>query len=241
MNVMKTIVKKIIPIFLWNILCNFYYKSIELYFKYFLNDYSQSRETASIRELLQKTKEEKGYFIEIGANDGITVSSTFGLVKNGWFGLSVEANPTVFERLKKNLKKFTNVKPVCVAVAPTKGCIKLFLGKNDPKGLLSTTSTESSAWFDKHRSENFIDVTAITLTELLEEHKVPLFPDLLVIDAEGMDFEILSSLDFNKFRPKLIVTEDYQPKNSIKFRFLEDTGYSFARQVGCNTFWLKSQ
>ncbi len=238
---MKKLFKKIIPFRLWNALRNRYYNSKELYSKYILHDYSQAGETVAIRDLLQKRKGEKGFFIEIGANDGVTVSATFGLMMNGWSGLSVEANPSVFERLQKNLKKFPKVKTVCVAVAPEKGTIKLYYGNNDSQGLLSTISTESSVWFEKHRSLDFIDVTAIPLTELLEEQEVPLCPDLLVIDTEGMDYEILLTLNFQKYRPKLIVTEDYQPKNAMKFRMLEQAGYTFTRQVGCNTFWLSTQ
>lgn len=238
---MKKLLKKIIPFRLWNALRNGYYKTKELYSKYILYDYSQAGETVAIRDLLQKRIGEKGFFIEIGANDGVTVSGTFGLMMNGWSGLSVEANPSVFERLQGNLKKYPKVKCVCVAVAPEKGTIRLYYGNNDPQGLLSTISTESSAWFEKHRSVNYIEVTAVPLTELLDEQEVPLCPDLLVIDTEGMDYEILLTLDFHKYRPKLIVTEDYQPKNAMKFRLLEQAGYAFSRQVGCNTFWLKTQ
>jgi FkbM family methyltransferase len=182
----------------------------------------------------------KGYFIEIGANDGITVSSTFGLVKQGWSGLSVEANPNVFIRLESNLKKFTKVKTVCATVALKKGPVKLFLGKNDPEGLLSTICTENSVWFEEHRSEEYIEVSGLPMNELLEKQDAPLYPDLLVLDLEGMDYDILQTLDLNKYQPKLIVTEDYQSKNSKKFKLLELAGYTFARQVGCNTFWLKT-
>lgn len=238
---MKQLLKKIIPVRLWKALREGYSRLKESYFKYILNDYSQAGETVCIRELLQKKHGETGFFVEIGANDGVTVSGTYGLMRKGWSGLSVEANPAVFERLEQNLKKFPKVKTICAAVAPKKGSIKLYLGKNDPQGLLSTISTESSAWFEAHRSEDYIDVTAIPLTELLDEQGVPLNFDLLVVDTEGMDYEILLTLDFQKYHPKLIVTEDYLPKNAIKFQLLERAGYTFTRQVGCNTFWLIAQ
>ena len=238
---MKTLLKRYIPLWLWSDLRCKYYKSKDLYFKYVLNDYSQAGETVNIRQLLQKNRKEKGFFVEIGANDGVTVSNTFGLIKNGWSGLSIEANPAVFVQLKNNLKKFTKIKTICAAVALGRGPIKLFYGKNDPQGLLSTISTENSVWFEEHRSKDYIEVPGIPLTELLEEQDVPLCPDLLIIDTEGMDYEILLTLDFHKYTPKLIITEDYQPKNILKFQLLENVGYSFMRRVGCNTFWLRKQ
>lgn len=237
---MKALLKKIIPVRLWKTLCAGYHKPKELYFKKVLRDYSQAGETVNIRKLLKKNKGEKGFFIEIGANDGVTVSSTFGLIKNGWSGLCVEANPAIFKRLESNLRRFPKVKAVCVAVAPERGNVKLYFGNNDPQGLLSTISTESSDWFEEHRSKKYIEVPGVPLTELLEEQEVPLCPDLLIVDTEGMDYEIFLTLDFQKYRPKLIITEDYQPKNTIKFQLLEHAGYSFAKQVGCNTFWLNT-
>ncbi len=237
---MKKILKKYIPSLLWNLVRGGYYTIKESYSKYVLDDYSQAGETLVIRQLLQKGKKDEGFFIEVGANDGKTVSNTFGLVKNGWSGLSVEANPNVFVRLERHLRKYPKVKAVCLAVAPERGAVKLFFGKNDPLGLLSTISTESSEWFEKHRSENYVEVPGVPLTELIDEQAAPSAPDLLVIDAEGMDYEILLTLDFRKYRPKLIVTEDYELKNEVKFKILEFAGYTFARRVGCNTFWLRT-
>jgi FkbM family methyltransferase len=237
---MKRLLKKYIPVRLWNSVRNGYYKTKESYFRYILGDYSQAGETPIIRQLLRKSNNDGGFFVEVGANDGKTVSNTFGLVKNGWSGLSVEANPNVFARLEKNLRKFPKVKTVCLAVAPERGVVKLFFGRNDPQGLLSTISTESSEWFEKHRSDSYVEVPGVPLTELLDEQESPLNPDLLIIDAEGMDYEILLTLDFNKYQPKLIVTEDYELKNEAKFKVLEFAGYNFARRVGCNTFWVRS-
>ena len=236
---MKKLLKKYIPSVLWNTVRCGYYSIKESYYKYVLDDYSQAGETLVIRQLLRKSNSDDVFFIEIGANDGKTVSNTFGLVKKGWSGLSVEANPNVYVRLVDNLKKYPKVKTVCLPVAPERGIFKLFFGKDDPQGMLSTISTESSEWFEAHRSEAYVEVQGVPLTELLDEQAAPLVPELLVVDAEGMDYEILLTLDFDKYRPKLIVTEDYELKNEAKFKVLEFAGYSFARRVGCNTFWVR--
>ena len=233
---MKTILKAFLPPRLRNVLRHKYQQYLA-----WRGDYSQAGETIEIRKLLHRRRGEKGFFVELGANDGVTVSSTFGLVKDGWSGIAVEANPAVYARLKKNLMKFPQVKTICLAVAPKRGPIKLYFGKNDPSGLLSTISNDDSAWFKEHRSEDFVEVQGIPLTDLLEEQRVPKAPDLLLIDTEGMDYDILLTLDFEKFRPKLIVTEDYQPKNDAKFQLLKQAGYIFRKRVGCNTFWLNAE
>ncbi len=55
-------------------------------------DFSQAGETKAIRKALGVNRKYSGFFVEIGANDGVTLSTTLGLVKDGWSGLSVEAN-----------------------------------------------------------------------------------------------------------------------------------------------------
>ena len=206
-----------------------------------MNDYSQSGETRVIRGLLPKKRSGAGFFVEIGANDGVTVSSTYGLVKRGWSGISVEANPVVFERLQQNLQNYPRIQTVCLAVAPQRGMVRLYLGKNDPQGLLSTISTDNSPWFEENRAESYLEVMGVPPTELFGDLEVPAAFDLLLIDAEGMDYDILLSLDFKRYRPTLIVTEDYQPKNDLKFKLLEQMCYLQVRQVGCNSFWMDQQ
>jgi hypothetical protein len=45
-----------------------------------------------------------GFFIDIGAYDGITISNTYALEKIGWKGICVEPVPEIYDRLIKNRK-----------------------------------------------------------------------------------------------------------------------------------------
>src|SRR5688572_349204 len=64
--------------------------------------YSQDGQDKYLDEKVFKRKT-NGFFIEIGANDGITFSNAYFLEKNrGWKGICVEPHPTAFEKLKKN-------------------------------------------------------------------------------------------------------------------------------------------
>ena len=217
-----------------------------LYLQHFQRDFSQLGETVVVRRLLKAFPERN--FVEIGANDGITVSTTYGLALEGWSGLCVEANPRMYEKLRRNLAAFPKVKTLCCAASPATGPVKLFLGKNDPKGLLSTISTEDSEWYRENRDTEFVEVPGLPLTEILAQNHAPKRLALLVVDTEGMDLDILRTLDLSHYRPRLIVTEDdtayfgrngaYKPKDELKFALLESAGYGFRQRVGCNSFWL---
>jgi hypothetical protein len=54
------------------------------------------------KKILDHINFKSGYFIELGANDGITQSNTkhFELFK-GWHGVLIEPSPTQFKKLKK--------------------------------------------------------------------------------------------------------------------------------------------
>ena len=199
-------------------------------------DFSQAGETIAVREITKKRF--GGIFVEIGANDGISVSTTYGLLKGGWSGWSIEANPQTYKRLVSNLVRYPKAKTMNLAVAPKRGTVNLYLGKDDPEGFYATLSVEKSEWFEKHRSSVAVEVEGIPLADFMKEQSVPKRFDLLMVDTEGMDLEILRTLDPSTHRPYLIVTEDYAPKNEEKFELLRSFGYGLDRRIGCNTFWI---
>lgn len=199
-------------------------------------DVSQAGETQLIRELTGKAK--TGYFVEVGANDGLTLSNTYGLMLDGWSGVCVEPSQRVFNKLKQNIARFPDVQAIRCACSPTLGPVKLFYGKNDPLDHMATISTEDSPWFQANRGEDYEIVDGKPLTVLLDEIAAPPHFDLLMVDAEGMDYEILQTMNFDRYRPKIVITEDYEPKNDAKFAFLKSSGYRFHSRVGHNTFWL---
>ena len=65
--------------------------------------------------------------------------------------------------------------------------------------------------------------------------------DFLNIDLEGHDYEILQTIDFRKFNPKLIcieILENCLDKEDI-FNFLKQYNYSFIKNLGPSYFFRK--
>jgi len=60
---------------------------------------------------------------------------------------------------------------------------------------------------------------------------------ILSIDAEGMDYEVLLGIDLNVWRPRLIVTEDYTPKDAQKDEYLKRNRYHHSGQCAGNAPW----
>lgn len=70
--------------------------------RYFRNDYSQFGEDGILEEVFRRLKIENGFFVEFGAADGIWLSNTRKLWKNGWKGVFIESNWASFIRLEQN-------------------------------------------------------------------------------------------------------------------------------------------
>src|SRR5205809_1665087 len=82
--------------------------------------FSQYRQDEFIDKVVLN-KKRNGFFVDIGAHDGINFSnSNFFEVNRAFKGLCIEPNPKVFSQLKKNRK--CDVLNVCIAA--TVGTVK---------------------------------------------------------------------------------------------------------------------
>lgn len=160
-----------------------------------------------------------GFFIEIGAHDGIRHSNTLTLEREFcWTGLLVEPNPSLFDLLKQN-------RPNClksdVCIGPSEGGLHTFL-VGDPGGSDAFSGLEShmpADWIKEHRRHGShpIKVQTKTLRTLLDEHKCPQVIDYLSLDVEGAEYAILRSFFAP---PKLYRPSDYQFRFiTVEFRY----------------------
>lgn len=116
-------------------------------------------------------------------------------------------------------------------------------------GLYSLGATlDETVW---NRSPNkFIlkqTITTQTITEIVEGSPFKNQPiDILSIDIEGVDFEVLCTLDFEKYHPKVILIEQLGA-NDISiilegkiFKFLKSKNYLFVNWIGATLFFRLS-
>jgi FkbM family methyltransferase len=178
--------------------------------KYEINSYSQYGDDLVIYDYF---KGRTGNFLDIGANDGVTISNTYKLLKNGWSGTYIEGSKNVFDRLKINTLN-TNTQ-----------CLNYFLSdKNE-----SVTLYSNSKLFDNSININNIDLlTTIDRNCYLKtkdwgefeeiECESFIFHDIeedlkfneyqmISIDIEGLDYEVLSQINLEKYKTEMIVIE----------------------------------
>lgn len=160
-----------------------------------------------------------GFFVELGANDGVRQSNTYKLQKEfGWTGLLIEPSPRRFVECIANRAFGNRPKVRCAACVPF-DFQNRFVEIEDAdlmsvaKGLMMT---DQQVMEHADRGERFLadpslrysyGAVARTLTSLLDEVNAPLDFDLLSLDVEGNEMSVLQGLDFQKYKPKWMLVE----------------------------------
>lgn len=157
---------------------------------------------------------QNGFFIEAGANDGISQSNTLYFEKYmKWKGLLIEPIPDLAEKCRVN-------RPNCIV----ENCALVpFDFKNDSiemqyanlmslvKGAMKTEEEEMSHIEKGCRVQNNIStysvrVPAKTLSSILTQHRIKKI-DLLSLDVEGFELSVLRGIDFDIHRPTWLLIE----------------------------------
>lgn len=167
-----------------------------------------------------------GFFVEFGATNGRDLSNTFLLEKSmDWTGILAEPFPVWHAQLEQNRSAAIDRR----CVWSTSGQTQEFLATEyapEYATLLSFRDKDTHQALRSH-SNNVIKVQTVSLNDLLAEHHAPADIDYLSVDTEGSEFEILSHLDFKKYRPRLLTVEhNFNPEMRGKlFDLLTANGY----------------
>ena len=79
-------------------------------------------------------------------------------------------------------------------------------------------------------------------TEIFDDIVTDKF-DFLNIDLEGQDYKVLKSINFEKYKPRLIcieILEKSEDKNEI-FNFMEKKNYKFIKTCNVSYFFEKNE
>lgn len=146
-----------------------------------------------------------GFYVDIGAHDGITDSNTLYFYSQGWRGICVEPHYIYYPRLCRNRPNDKNLN-----VAIWKEDVEeIIFHATKPGGWSRLEAPLLKADYPAIISYN---VKAITMKHLLEECEAPYPIDLLSIDVEEHEAEVLSTFDVAKYRPRVVIVEDMRHK-----------------------------
>ena len=170
-------------------------------------------------ELFQQ--KQNGFFIELGANDGLRQSNTafFEFFRN-WKGVLIEPAVSMYEKCKQNRPKSMCYNYACVSPSYTNEYIG---GDFDGSLMGSVNGTRNGR-------EVTTFAKAKTLEYILNESGHTGSIDLLSLDTEGYELPILEGLNLQRFRPKYMIIEIYNKDYELIYNYLQENNYNI---IGC--------
>jgi len=183
---------------------------------------------------------ENGFYVDIGAADPQVDSVTHAFYERGWSGINVEPLDEHFTRLTQERPRDTNLK---VAVGREAGIRSLYAfdvadgSTLDPK----VGARHKNAGFQSYETA----VPVLPLMKILEDFRQRTI-HFLKIDVEGVEAEVLESLDLDQIRPWIIVVEASEPNSTISTRaiwehLITNRRYNFAYFDGLNCFYVADE
>ena len=194
--------------------------------------YSQAGQDLWVARDVCKFKKE-GYFVDIGAFDGIHLSNTYWLEKHlGWRGICVEADPKTFSLLRKN--RHCECLNACVGLPSRQ--ISFISGMGVFSGASEISVNEEQAKISG--GENIILPTS-SLEEILKSFHAPDVIDYLSIDVEGMEEQVMGGFPFHEVRFLCATIE--RPNKAVRM-VMQEHGYILVvDQPGLDAFYIHSQ
>jgi len=164
------------------------------------------------------------FFVEIGATDGVNLSNTYILEKIfKWDGLLIEPARIWKEQLIANRSSGLDFR--CVFIETGKKIA--FNESANPVYSTILNFSDNDAHSQKRAGGREYLVETVTLNDVLVDHGAPTVIDYLSIDTEGSEFQILQTVDFNKWQFRVITVEhNYTPQRILINELLTHHGYT---------------
>ena len=162
-------------------------------------------------------------YLEIGTNDPCKLNNTYFFYKKKCRGVLIEPDPRLFNKIKKRRSG-----DICLNAGVGSGAgsdITFFLMQPDT---LSTSSPEKAEEYKKLgiKLKSEFKVPLININTVIANYFGSFAPDYLSVDVEGLDFEIIKSLDLSKYRPVIICAETLTyTNNNTEKKIVEISNY----------------
>lgn len=215
----------------------------ELLDEYSMKSYSQEGEDVLLSRVFNPQVNTLGFYIDVGAHHPKRFSNTYLFHKSGWKGMNIDATPGSMESFKKMRPSDINLE-----LAISNSARELtFYCFNEPA--LNGFSKELTDFRENLGDAYYVSEELIIKTHKLSEVLESYMPedveiDFLTIDVEGLDFEVIQSNDWDKFRPKIVLVEilvDSAEKlfSNEMYLYLKDCDYEFFAKTVNTVFFRR--
>ena len=172
---------------------------------------------------------QRGFYVDVGANDPVLDSQSQHLEALGWRGLLVEPDPDCCELLRKT-RTGKVIELACSS--PENAGKQLQLNRAGPHSTLENKPIALGAVV-----RSTVSVRCETLDAILSANATPVGFDLLSIDIEGHELVALSGFSFAHWKPRMVLIEDHVT-NLKKHTLMKHNGYQLLLRTGLNSWYV---
>lgn len=152
-------------------------------------------------------------YLDLGANHAKDMSNTYYFYNYGARGVLVEANPDLIPELRL-YRSGDVILNRCVSNEDG-NTVDFYIVNGDGISSMNKERVEHAIAINESLCiSQVVQVQTISVNTILEQY-FDVVPLLLNIDIEGCDTEILEAMDFERFRPKIIICEAIPYKKNI--------------------------
>jgi len=174
------------------------------------------------------------FFVECGANDGVSGSVTWWFEKErGWKGILLDANPHCYQKMVENRPDCINLH---MALSDSRGSSSFTFPLDCPRGLYPGGGRLGGT-FGSSPTETH-EVSIDTYENMIVDHNIARI-DLFVLDVEGHELEVLRGAQGAAVQPRVWAIETNKITVDEIFNILGPLGYEVAGGDRSNTYFLK--
>jgi hypothetical protein len=204
--------------------------------------YAQFGEDVTAAWILDKLNLTNATYLDLGAYLPILANNTYLLYEKGSRGVLVEPNVDLIAELRAK-RPGDVVLNVGVGLTEQTAadyyCLSLPEWNTFDKNEAETRVRENGG---RVKIEKVVEMPLISINRIMTEYFPPGGPDFLSIDIESLDLAVLKTVDFTRFRPKVMCVETpvaqtlgMEPDTT---NFLASHGYEVRGMTIANTIYM---
>lgn len=206
--------------------------------------YSQSGEDIIIDYIFRLRKITKPSYLDLGANHPFSLNNTFLFYQRGAKGVNIDANPDLIKLFDQQRPDDINVN---LGVGKENGKLDFYVFEYDALSTFSEIEAMKLQAIGQKLAAT-ISVPIKNVNDIVKEYCGGFYPDFVSIDVEGLDEEIIASMNLTSSKPKVICLEtvEYTPdgtgrKRTALIQQVTDAGYTVYADTNINTIFVENK
>ncbi len=214
--------------------------------KYFEISYAQTGEDIIINFLIDAKRIKNFSYLDIGANHPSKFNNTYKFYEQGYKGVNIEPDPSIFKILNKARKRDINLNIGIAAYSNDEA--DFYIMKTPVLNTFSEVEAKNLVKKGITSINKVVKIKLQTIASIIDEYFKIDGPTFINLDVEGLDEEILRTFPFGKYRPYLFCIETVHYSNDASsdkrveiIEIMKENGYKIFADTYVNTLFIDTK